>query len=103
MLYIGIFSEHAEIHHVLDTNVNVLSLLINGFLLYLINCHSACEMQAYRILLGIDALLDFLLALSCSKRSGFAPINCTVFSVGFFFVLIMCSLATCRNISSNVL
>lgn len=51
------------VHHVLETSVNTVAILLNLFLLYLIKCHSTFRVPIYQILLGIDAGLDLLLGI----------------------------------------
>lgn len=53
----------SEIHRVLDTSINSVSLLLNGYLLYMIKNHSTFQTPIYQLLLAIDAGLDFALAL----------------------------------------
>ncbi|KAH7694551.1 hypothetical protein AAVH_38400, partial [Aphelenchoides avenae] len=50
------------IHHVFETVVNLLSLVFNSFLLYLIARHSNFGSPVYQTLLAIDAGLDLVLA-----------------------------------------
>lgn len=52
----------AAIHHALDTAVNTVSLLLNGYLLYLVKNYSTFRVTVYRVLLATDAGLDFALA-----------------------------------------
>lgn len=59
----GLTADIHDIHHALDTTMNSISMLFNGYLLYLIKNHSAFHVQTYQVLLAVDAALDFLLAL----------------------------------------
>lgn len=59
----GFLADIHDIHHVLDTTMNSISMLFNGYLLYLIKNHSVFQVQTYQLLLAVDAGLDFLLAL----------------------------------------
>lgn len=51
------------VHHVLETSVNSVAIVLHLFLLYLIKCHSTFRVPAYQILLGIDSGLDLLLGI----------------------------------------
>ncbi|KAI1701661.1 serpentine type 7TM GPCR chemoreceptor str domain-containing protein [Ditylenchus destructor] len=51
------------IHHYAETIVNVLSILFNTYLLYIIKHYSTFEIKMYKYLLTIDALLDLSLAI----------------------------------------
>lgn len=59
------FSELSEVHRMLETTMNSLSIMFNLFLLYLIRCHSMRQMSTYKLLLTIDASLDLMLAVVC--------------------------------------
>ncbi|KAH7724843.1 hypothetical protein AAVH_07429 [Aphelenchoides avenae] len=50
-------------HHVVETVVNLLSILFNTGLLYLIKNHSNFGSPMYQILLAVDATLDLILAV----------------------------------------
>lgn len=52
-----------EMHHMLENFINILSVILNGFLLYLIAFHSTEGMRPYTPLITIDVGLDFLLGL----------------------------------------
>ncbi|KAH7666474.1 hypothetical protein AAVH_43165, partial [Aphelenchoides avenae] len=52
-----------EVHHVLETLTNSLSIVFNGILLYLIYKHSTYRITVYKALLTIDATLDFVLGI----------------------------------------
>ncbi|KAH7678379.1 hypothetical protein AAVH_41722, partial [Aphelenchoides avenae] len=52
------------LHNVLETLINVMSIIFNTFLLYLIKNHSQFGSPVYQILLAIDASLDLLMSIS---------------------------------------
>ncbi|KAI1703678.1 serpentine type 7TM GPCR chemoreceptor str domain-containing protein [Ditylenchus destructor] len=53
-----------EVHHIVETIVNSLSILFNCYLLYLIRYYSTFEVKLYQYLLSIDAMLDLCLGVS---------------------------------------
>lgn len=53
-----------QIHHVLDTVVNIISVVFNVFLLYLIAYHSTYGVRVYQVLLAVDASLDLVLGIA---------------------------------------
>ncbi|KAI1699340.1 serpentine type 7TM GPCR chemoreceptor srd domain-containing protein [Ditylenchus destructor] len=53
-----------EVHHVIETTVNTLSILFNCYLLYLIRYYSTFKIKLYQYLLSIDAMLDLCLGVS---------------------------------------
>ncbi|KAH7711313.1 CRE-STR-45 protein, partial [Aphelenchoides avenae] len=52
-------------HHVLETVLNVLSISLNSFLLYLIVRHSNHGGKIYQVCLAVDAGLDLALGIAC--------------------------------------
>ncbi|KAI1698732.1 serpentine type 7TM GPCR chemoreceptor srd domain-containing protein [Ditylenchus destructor] len=52
-----------DVHHIVDTTVNGLSIAFNCFLLYLIKYYSTFGVKIYRYLLTVDALLDLCLGI----------------------------------------
>ncbi|KAI1697040.1 serpentine type 7TM GPCR chemoreceptor str domain-containing protein [Ditylenchus destructor] len=53
----------AEVHHVVETTINVLSIIFNCYLLYLIKYYSTFGVKLYRYLLTVDAALDLFLGI----------------------------------------
>ncbi|KAH7709966.1 hypothetical protein AAVH_22762 [Aphelenchoides avenae] len=52
-----------HLYNVVETIVNGLSILFNGFLLYLVKNHSSFGSPVYQTLLAIDASLDIVLSV----------------------------------------
>ncbi|KAH7704960.1 hypothetical protein AAVH_27840 [Aphelenchoides avenae] len=52
-----------EFHHVLDTVINVLSIFLNGLLLYLIKNHSTFRVKTYRRILATSASIDLVVSI----------------------------------------
>ncbi|KAI1700793.1 serpentine type 7TM GPCR chemoreceptor srd domain-containing protein [Ditylenchus destructor] len=50
-----------QVHHVIETSVNGLSILLNCYLLYLIKQYSTFGVKIYKYLLTVDAILDLCL------------------------------------------
>lgn len=59
-----IFKEMEEVHHIVETTVNILSILLNCYLLYLIKYYSTFKIKLYQYMLSIDAMLDLCLGVS---------------------------------------
>ncbi|KAH7712264.1 Protein STR-90 [Aphelenchoides avenae] len=51
------------LHHITDSSVNAVSILLNCLLLYLVKYHSTYRVRTYQVLLTIDATLDLLLGV----------------------------------------
>ncbi|KAH7698226.1 hypothetical protein AAVH_34684, partial [Aphelenchoides avenae] len=76
-----------EIHHVLDTSVNVTSIFLNGLLIYLVMGHSDFREQTYKWLLLVSGCVDFCLSIcALVAQPIFMPSGeyCIVASNGFF-------------------
>lgn len=66
-----------EFHHVLDTLINVLSIFLNGLLLYLIKNHSTFRVKTYRRILATSASIDLVLSI-CALLA--QPVSVQIFS-----------------------
>ncbi|KAI1706060.1 serpentine type 7TM GPCR chemoreceptor str domain-containing protein [Ditylenchus destructor] len=56
-------AEITDVHHVMETIMNSLSILFNCYLLYLIKYYSTFGVKLYQYLLTIDAILDLCLGV----------------------------------------
>ncbi|KAH7675982.1 hypothetical protein AAVH_42110, partial [Aphelenchoides avenae] len=52
-----------EFHHYLDTVINVVSIFLNGLLLYLVKEHSTFKVSAYQRLLAVSGGIDLMLSI----------------------------------------
>ncbi|KAI1694480.1 serpentine type 7TM GPCR chemoreceptor str domain-containing protein [Ditylenchus destructor] len=96
----------AEVHHVVETTINVISIIFNCFLLYLIKYYSNFGLKLYRYLLTVDAALDLLLGIftllvqpvglngdgysvihSNGFIAGYSPFSDSVFMTLYFFTV----------------
>ncbi|KAI1699635.1 serpentine type 7TM GPCR chemoreceptor srd domain-containing protein [Ditylenchus destructor] len=76
-----------EFHHVLETVVNGLSIILNSILLYLIKFHSNFGVKLYQYLLTVDVALDLglgIVAMLCQPIALNADGILTMYSNGFF-------------------
>ncbi|KAH7710497.1 hypothetical protein AAVH_22201, partial [Aphelenchoides avenae] len=87
------------IHHIVETLINVLSILFNCLLLYLTKNHSAFGTPVYQVMLAVDASLDLMLSFFgllsqplCVTGAGYKVFFSDGFFAGWSYALDQCLL-----------